>query len=194
MTSIYKGIDKNPASFYNVFSAGRVYHFHSAFIDEAPWSRVLGAPRNAEKSGKIVITQGKARAVIEAMEKAANRKDVNGLCAPLAANFMVRLERPGVGSRTFNRAQYKEIARQSLSHLNEFHYRITIKRIVIAPGGQRATATTSAHVSGKRNGKTFARVQEQTTNLQLQSGRIVIVSATVREQPQRSRTAAKISR
>jgi hypothetical protein len=136
----------------------------------------FSAPAAKSAAKRKVITRGEINAMLVAVDKAANRRDVAGVCAPLAPNVVIKLTIQGQGSYTWNRAQYKSYMEQSFRAAQKYQYKRSNTKISIAPDGQSARLTATIHETVQVNSMTVRGITNETSTLRVQGGRTVITA------------------
>ena len=140
------------------------------FIKQSPASRI----------GKSQI-----RSILNAMETAANQKDVDGIVKHMAPNIAIKITiQLGTGSQqlSLSREQYRQYLQQGFETSQRRSGKYTNLKIQIAPNGQTATATYLLVEEATLKGQpgTFTSTSQETVTFERIKGQLLETAATSR--------------
>ncbi|HKE57381.1 MAG TPA: hypothetical protein VKB46_11785 [Pyrinomonadaceae bacterium] len=150
-----------------------------SIIPVACLALVLTAAANAYAQTQTTITQEKALAILNAVDKATRGRNLAGIMAPLASDVKIKLTVTGPGREkeiNMTRAQYESQTRQALR--TRFGYDCERKnvRVKIFGDGQSAMVSDDFYETLTASGKTVRSITAETTIFYVRQGRIVITS------------------
>ena len=141
-----------------------------------------GPPSDAQE---CAITEKKIRAIVEASEAAIKKRDVDGACAFMAKNIVIRISVEGGPKFVLNLEQYKARLRQALSIAERYDYKYENLRITIAPDCKSAKVTDQVYEQLHLAGSVTRTVSSETAIFTVREGKIVISSIEAVTRPNR---------
>lgn len=141
-------------------------------------SPAIGAPpkKKASQAQAKVLTPAAINAILVSVDQAANRMDVEAISAPLAANFSGKIDLQGMGSYTFNRAQYKSHLLEGFKVMKNYRYKRSNTKISITKDGQSARVTATIQETMEINGMPLRGQTQETSTFKILGNRIQITS------------------
>lgn len=128
---------------------------------------------------KDVLTEQQILAILDDVDKAANRRDVDGICAHMADDIRIKVMLIGFGDGrdfTFNRQQYKDYTKQGFQEVKSYTYTRKKTKVTIEPGGIRATVRDQICETIIVGNQTVKTVTDGTGKFMLKDGKVVMTS------------------
>ena len=140
---------------------------------------VLLAATNAYSQTQTTITEEKALAILNSVDKATRNRNIAGIMAPLASDVKIKLTVAAQGREkeiNMTRGQYELQTRQAIR--KRFGYDCERKnvRVKIFGDGQSAMVSDDFYETLSASGKTVRSITAETTIFYVRQGRIVITS------------------
>lgn len=139
--------------------------------------------QSAFKPRENQIRESQIRAILDAMETAANQKDVAGIVKYMAPNITIKITvqlGTGAQSLSLSREQYRQYLQQGFETAERRSSNYTNLKIQVAPNGQTATATYTLIEEAVLKGQpgTFVSTSQETVKFERIKGQILETSAT----------------
>ncbi|XGV95506.1 MAG: nuclear transport factor 2 family protein [Leptolyngbya sp. BL-A-14] len=139
--------------------------------------------QSAFKTREGRIRESEIRAILDAMEAAANRKDVNGILKYMAPNITIKITvQLGTGAQqlSLSREQYRQYLQQGFETTERRSGNYTNLKIQVEPNGQTATAiyTLVEEATLKGQPGTFVSTSQETVKFERIKGQILETAAT----------------
>ncbi|MBW4472687.1 MAG: nuclear transport factor 2 family protein [Stenomitos rutilans HA7619-LM2] len=129
------------------------------------------------------IRESDIRKILNAMEAAANRKDVDGILKYMAPNITIKITvQLGAGAQqlSLSREQYRQYLQQGFATTERRSGNYTNLKIQVAPNGQTATATYTLREEATLKGQpgTFVSTSQETVKFARIKGQLLETAAT----------------
>lgn len=140
-------------------------------------------PDFIKQSRTPTVRESQIRNILNAMETAANQKDVDGIVKYMAPNIIIKMTlKLGTGSQqlSLSRAQYQQYLQQGFETTQRYSSKYTNLKIKIAPNGKTGTAAymlvEEATVKGLPG--TLVSTSQETIKFERIKGQILATAAT----------------
>jgi hypothetical protein len=140
---------------------------------------VLVAAANAYPQTQTTITEDKALAILNSIDKAAKSKNLAGMMAPLASDVKIKVTVVAQDKQkeiSLTRSQYELNARQAIRQRISYDCLRKNTRVKIFADGQSAMVSDDIYETLALAGKTLRSVTSEVTIFYVRGGRIVITS------------------
>ena len=129
------------------------------------------------------ISESQIRSILNAMETAANQKNVDGILKYMSPNITITITvQLGTGAQrlSLTREQYRQYLQQGFETTERRSGKYTNLKVQIAPNGQTATATYTLVEEATLKGQpgTFTSTSQETVKFERIKGQLLETAAT----------------
>jgi hypothetical protein len=128
---------------------------------------------------KEVITEQQVLALLDDIDKASNRMDIDRVYASMTENIEIKVTVTGFGPTqkfTFNRDQYRDYAKKALSAVKGYTYTRKNTKVTVTPDGRSAVATDQVYETTDTGERVFKTVTDETATFAVKDGKVVMTS------------------
>jgi len=148
-------------------------------IPVACLAMVLLAATNAYSQTQTTITEEKALAILNSLDKASRARNINGIMAPLASDVKIKLTVAAQGKEkeiNMTRDQFELQTRQAIRKRLPYDCQRKNVRVKIFGDGQSAMVSDDFYETLTVSGKTLRSITAETTIFYVRQGKILITS------------------
>jgi hypothetical protein len=128
---------------------------------------------------KEVITEQQVLALLDEIDKASNKMDVDQIYDRMAENIQIKMTVTGFGPTqkfTFNRDQYREYAKKAFSAVNNYSYTRKNTKVTVTSDNKNALATDQVYETTQVGNRTLRTVTDETATFTVKGGKVIMTS------------------
>ncbi len=128
--------------------------------------------------GESKITEAEIQAIIAQSDSAAQKKDVEGICANLSEKIQIKLAVEAAGQRqnfTLTREQYQDLLKKAFAVTSNYNYTRKNTNVKISNDGKSASVMDETTESATVNGQVIKTVSAEASIWKRENGKLVII-------------------
>jgi hypothetical protein len=128
---------------------------------------------------KEVITEQQVLALLDEIDKASNKMDVDQIYNCMAENIQIKLTVTGLGPTqkfTFTRDQYRDYAKKAFSAINNYSYTRKNTKVTITSDNKNALATDQVYETTQVGNRSLRTVTDETATFTVKDGKVIMTS------------------
>ena len=128
---------------------------------------------------KEVITEQQVLALLDDIDKASNKMNVDQIYNCMAENIQIKMTITGFGPTqkfTFNRDQYRDYAKKAFSAVNSYSYTRRNTKVTITSDNRNALATDQVYETTQVGNRALLTVTDETATFTVKDGKVIMTS------------------